>query len=435
MNQNIFNFSKVFFDYYSKWFEFSTKYNTALGKAGLESYKTFLGAKWKQDKNKKIQKDIRSAFDSTLRQKLCEDDISLVLAKFVDSWLDVVKISGYDKFHSFSDYLSAWRRSFEPLINKIDRTPSELINVNDKFHLHHYRPAGKKIHKTPLLVIYSLINRYYILDLMPHASVINNLEKQGFDVYTTFWGTPDFYDKDMTLENYAYDYVGNAVDKIKEISGSDKVSLFGYCWGGIFALTYAASHPENVKNLVLHATPVDMSQKNVVIENWGTHLDVDKLVDTLGNVPGWFVNLAFVLRNPIEPILKYFVFFSKPRSLEEIQQFFWIETWLYDSKPIIGETFRDIVNKINKKNLLIKNKMEVGGLTIDLSKMMMPILNILGSDDDLVPPESSKPLTSVIGSKDKKLIEFPTGHVGLCIGQKAHERLWPEVGQWLAQRS
>ena len=172
-----------------------------------------------------------------------------------------------------------------------------------------------------------------------------------------------------------------------------------------------------------------------MIENWGAHLDVDKLVDTLGNVPGWFVNLAFVLRNPVEPILKYLVFFSKPRSLEEIQQFFWIETWLYDSKPIIGETFREIVNKISKKNLLIKNKMEVGSHTIDLSKMTMPVLNILGSDDDLVPPESSKRLTSVIGSEDKKSIEFPTGHVGLCIGQKAHEQLWPEVGQWLAQRS
>jgi len=79
--------------------------------------------------------------------------------------------------------------------------------------------------------------------------------------------------------------------------------------------------------------------------------------------------------------------------------------------------------------------MKVDGHLIDLNQITMPVLNILGKYDDLVPPQSSKPITSVVGSKDKKLIEFPTGHVGLCISQKAHEQLWPEVGNWLAQRS
>ena len=155
----------------------------------------------------------------------------------------------------------------------------------------------------------------------------------------------------------------------------------------------------------------------------------------MGNVPGWFVNMAFILRNPVEPFLKYLTFFSEPRTLEEIQQFFGIESWLYDSRPIIGETYREIVTKITKNNLLIKNQLQVGDHKIDLSKITIPVLNILGSEDDLVPPESSKPLTSMIGSRDKELIEFPTGHIGLCIGQRAHRELWPKVGDWLAQRS
>ena len=433
---NVYDIFTTYNNYFNSWSEFASRYNRAVIEAASESCKIFLGKHVKLNEHKKIRNEASATFHSTLGKSLCDEDVSSSLAKFVDAWLDVVKISGYDKYHSsFSDYLASWRRTFDPFLNKIHRTPSELIKVKDKFHLHHYKPVDKKRHKTPLLVIYSLINRYYILDLMPHASVINNLQNQGFDVYTTFWGSPDFYDKDMRLVNYAHDYVGNAVNKIKEISGSEKVSLFGYCWGGIFALIYAASHPENVKNLVLHAAPVDMSQQNGVIENWAAHLDVDRLVDTLGNVPGLFVNLAFILRNPVEPILKYLIFFSEPHSLEQIQQFFWIETWLYDNKPIIGETFRDIVNKISKKNLLIKNEMELDGKRIDLSKMTTPILNIFGSYDDLVPPESCKSLTSVIGSKDKKSIEFPTGHVGLCISQKAHEKLWPEVGKWLAERS
>lgn len=424
-------------NYYSVWMDFALRYNKSLLDATSESYKVFLGEsnKLKND-HKKIRNKVRSAFDTTLRQKLCEDKISLSLANLVDSWLDIIKLSGYDKYHHvYSDFLSDWSKFFEPHRNFINRTPSEYIKVNGPFNLHHYKSIPQTLHKTPLLVVYSLINRYYILDLLPNVSVINNLRKQGFDIFTTAWGTPDSYDKNMTLENFAHDYIGNAVDKIKEITGSEEVSLFGYCWGGIFALIYAASHPENVKNLILHATPVDMSQKSVVVERWVSHLDVDKLVDTLGNVPGWFVNMAFILRNPVEPFLKYLTFFSEPRTLEEIQQFFGIESWLYDSRPIIGETYREIVTKITKNNLLIKNQLQVGDHKIDLSKITIPVLNILGSEDDLVPPESSKPLTSMIGSRDKELIEFPTGHIGLCIGQRAHRELWPKVGDWLAQRS
>ena len=79
--------------------------------------------------------------------------------------------------------------------------------------------------------------------------------------------------------------------------------------------------------------------------------------------------------------------------------------------------------------------MRVGPDLIDLKNITMPLLNIVGSKDDLVPPQSSKSIMNVVYSNDKKLIEFPTGHVGLCISQDAHERLWPEVGRWLAQRS
>jgi poly(3-hydroxyalkanoate) synthetase len=76
---------------------------------------------------------------------------------------------------------------------------------------------------------------------------------QGFDIFATDWGTPSSYDKDLTSENYGREYVGNAVEKIKEITGSEKVSLFGYCWGGIFTLIYAATHPENVEsNIACH---------------------------------------------------------------------------------------------------------------------------------------------------------------------------------------
>ena len=109
------------------------------------------------------------------------------------------------------------------------------------------------------------------------------------------------------------------------------------------------------------------------------------------------------------------------------------ETWLYDSRPIIGEVYRKIVNELYKKNSLIKNELRVGQNRVDLKNITMPVLDIVGTRDDLVPPESSKSIIDAVSSTDKKLIEFPTGHVGLCISPQAHERLWPEVGDWIAR--
>jgi poly(3-hydroxyalkanoate) synthetase len=110
---------------------------------------------------------------------------------------------------------------------------------------------------TPLLIVYAFINRHYILDLLPEISVVGNLLRQGFDVFATDWGTPSAYDKDLTIGHFVNSYMDRSVDLIREITKSDKVSLFGYCWGGNLVLIYAALHPEKVKNVTTIATPGD----------------------------------------------------------------------------------------------------------------------------------------------------------------------------------
>ena len=144
------------------------------------------------------------------------------------------------------------------------------------------------------------------------------------------------------------------------------------------------------------------------------------------------------MRNTLEAVLKYPNYFRQPRSSQEIIQFMAVESWLYDSVPIIGKVYEQIINDIYKKNLLIKNKMMLGKDVINLKKITMPILNIVGTNDDLVSAESSRTITTtndIISSKDKKTLEFPTGHVGLYISRSAHKKLWPEVEKWLIERS
>ena len=98
-----------------------------------------------------------------------------------------------------------------------------------------------RIHPTtPLLIVYAFINRHYILDSLPEVSVVGSLLRQGFDVFATDWGTPSVYDKDLTIGHFVNSYMDRFVDLIREITKSDKVSLFGYCWGGNLVLIYAA---------------------------------------------------------------------------------------------------------------------------------------------------------------------------------------------------
>ncbi len=428
------NISSVYCDYWYSWYGFTLKYNAAFFEATTKSLESFLNTRG--GPTNKIQKTMLTAFDSVLRQKLNEESFASSLASIVNARMRFAKLFGYDKiYNNLADLYLTRSRALEPIRDNVNRTSSTVIQMNGKFSLIHYKPLAEQKYKTPILVVYSLINRHYILDLLPKISVINSLLKQGFDVYATDWGTPDSSYQNMTIEDYAHEYVENAIDKIREITGSEKISLFGYCWGGIFVLIHASIHPENVKNLVLHAVPIDLEKTNTVIENWTKHIDADELVSTFGNIPGWFLNAAFIMRNPIDALSKYWRYFSEPRNLDEIIQFFAIEGWLYDSVPIIGSVYRDIVNQIYKKNLLIKNKMKVGSDLVDLRKITMPVLSIIGTKDDLVPPSSSKSIMNVISSNDKKLIEFPTGHVGLCTSSAAHEELWPVVAKWLAQRS
>ena len=385
---------------------------------------------------KKIQDEIRLTFDNELKNNLKKNEFSKSLSDFIDSYTEIAPSIWHDTWYrNFETMINNYDHLLEPIRDNLYRTPSEVIPMKGEFEIHHYKTDSPQKFKTPVLVVGSLINRHYILDLLPETSVIRQFQQLGFDVYATDWRMPTISDEDMSLERYAHDYLENSVDKVKEIAKSDKVTLFGYCWGGILSLMYSALHPENVGNLILHATPADFGRPPTVLESWLRDLDIKRFVTVFGNIPSSFLNVAFWMRNPLEAASKYYFYFNQPRSTNEIRQFLSVESWLYDSVPIIGKAFEQIINDIYKNNLLIQNKMMLGEHHIDLKKIIVPVLNIVGTNDDLVSAESSRTITDVISSKEKKTLEFPTGHVGLCISKTAHKKLWPEVGQWLKEHS
>ena len=335
----------------------------------------------------------------------------------------------------------------EPPDFSVGTTPSEIIFTEDKMKLIHYIPAVEKPYPVPVLVVYALVNRYYILDLQPDKSVIKKLLDEGFDVYIIDWGYPSGTDRYLTIDDYVNGYINNAVDKIKQRSGLDTITLFGVCQGGTFSVMYAALHPEKIKNLVTLVSPVNFDTDKGLLHIWARSLDVDKIVDYYGIVPGDFLNAGFLLTDPFRLMIdKYVGLFEKIecetddgqcelRNEETVKNFLRMEKWIFDSPDQAGETFRQFFKDCYQKNLLIKNKMVIGKTTVDLKKISMPLLNVMAEFDHLVPNEASKPLNDAVSSSDKEMLVFPTGHIGIFVGSRSQKDVCPRISEWLKPRS
>src|SRR5918997_2958125 len=103
-----------------------------------------------------------------------------------------------DAENFFDKYSKGMRIVLEGAQADTGQTPKETIWTKNKARLYHYGPNAEKRHSGPILMVYALINRPYILDLMPGNSFIEYLVGEGYDVYMLDWGVPGDEDRDLT---------------------------------------------------------------------------------------------------------------------------------------------------------------------------------------------------------------------------------------------
>jgi polyhydroxyalkanoate synthase len=318
---------------------------------------------------------------------------------------------------------------------EVEPTPKELVFEEDKTKLYHYIQGGKQKCSVPILICYALVNRQYMMDLQSDRSLIRNLVGQGLDIYIMDWGYPDHGDRYLTLEDYIDIYLNDCVDFVRSETGNDKINLLGVCQGGTFTTIYAALYPEKIRNLITMVAPVDFHTTDGLLNVWSQHMDIDNMVDTMGIIPGEFMNVGFLMLKPFQLMVdKYVGLMDNLDDPATVANFVRMEKWIFDSPAQAGEAYRKFLKDLYQENKLVKNELEIGGRKVDLKKITMPLLNIYATEDHLVPPACSIPLNDLVGSKDKTLYSFPGGHIGIYVSSRSQKELAPKVSQWLIDR-
>lgn len=342
-------------------------------------------------------------------------------------------------FKEMADMSQKMMKSYETLqqIKEVDiaSTPKTAVYSEDKLVLYRYNRDKEATYKTPVLIVYALVNTYKMLDLQPDRSYIRNLLDAGLDVYLIDWGNPSKSDRYLSIDDYVNSYINNCVDTIRKQNRIDKVNILSICQGGTLSVIYASLYPNKVKNLVTQVTPIDFSTNDGLLFRWSKNMDFDKLVEGFnGLIPGDFLNQGFDMLKPMMKVQKQQTLVNNLDDKDKLLMFLRMERWISESPNQAGECFRQFMKELYQENKLIKGELEVGGKKVNLKNLTSPLLNIYATDDHLVPPAATKPLNDFVGTKDKELYSFKGGHIGVFVGSKSQKELVPTITEWLKKR-
>jgi polyhydroxyalkanoate synthase len=314
-------------------------------------------------------------------------------------------------------------------------TSKEEIYREDKLVLYRFKGANAPTAKTPLLIVYALVNRPYMVDLQDDRSLVKNLLARGEDVYMIDWGYPDRSDRYVTLDDYINGYIRRCVDVIRKRHRLDAINVLGICQGGAFSICFASLYPEKVKNLITMVTPVDFHTPDNMLSHWTRGLDVDLMVDTLGNVPGDLMNYCYLTLKPFRlNMQKYVGLIDILDDKAEVENFLRMEKWIFDSPDQAGEAFRQFIKDFYQGNKLVKGGLKIGDKNVDLKRVTQPVLNVFAEQDHLVPPASSRAMEHVVGTKDYTTVAFRGGHIGIYVSGRAQREVPTAIHEWLATR-
>jgi len=312
-------------------------------------------------------------------------------------------------------------------------TPFEVAFEAGLLRLRHYRAKRTPSRAPPILLVYSLLKRPFVLDLLPDRSVVRTFLREGFSVYLTDWLPPRLEDAGRGLHDYIESDLAQAVEWIRRREHVERIALVGSCLGGFLAAAYTALHPQHVERLVTFALPFHSRPPFAPAA-------AEYFAAVYGNIPASWIRAglnarvadpgrlpAYLAAELGEPALA-----QRADSPEAATLSHALETWFASDVPFAGRLFLDVMGEAYGRGRFAAGELMVGDRRVALGEIDCPVLNVCAERDQLVPPEESAPFIRHVGSRDATTLMFPCGHLGLMVSRGAHEDLWPRVGRWLS---
>ncbi|WP_421782957.1 alpha/beta fold hydrolase [Kiloniella litopenaei] len=284
----------------------------------------------------------------------------------------------------------------------------------------------------PLFVIPSLVNRYYILDLMQEKSFLRWLVGEGWAPYVVDWGRPDVAEHDFGLEDYIVRYLQPALQEVAEQSGQKPI-VIGYCMGGTLATALTVLNQPKIRSLVLIASPWDFHEgKDERAIQQGKWLQcLLPLVQSIGHLPSEILQGLFASLDPTLSLRKFSNFRSFGENTEQAKTFISLEDWLNDGVPLTQKVARECLQGWYGENLTEKGLWSIAGETITLDKVLLPTLSVVSDNDRIVPKASS--LAGAESLANSAIIHTSLGHIGMMVSRGAQSKSWIPMSDWMKQ--
>jgi polyhydroxyalkanoate synthase len=311
----------------------------------------------------------------------------------------------------------------------VGSTPADVVHAENKWKLLRYRRPSPARHATPVLFVPSLINRHYVLDLLPGKSFAEWLVARGHDVYCIDWGTPSAEDRFLSFDDVCDRYVGRALHK------TGKAHVLGYCMGGTLAAIHAAVHPDRFASLTALAAPVHFAEAGLLgLWTQSRRFEPSALVAALGNVPWQLLQSSFHMLRPTLNLAKAVALVDRAYDDEFVDGFLAVETWGNDNVSFPGEVWRTWVEELYRQDAFVRGSFALGGAPARLEGVTCPLHVVTFEHDTIVPKASASPLFECAGSRDKHALHLAGGHVGAVVSRGATKKLWPALADFWAAR-
>jgi len=282
----------------------------------------------------------------------------------------------------------------------------------------------------PVLLIPSLINRAYILDLSSRRSFVRWLADQGVWPFLLDWDAPGALERQFTLTDYIQGRLEPALECVAGLTGERPV-VAGYCMGGLLAAALAQRRLRDIRGLVLLATPWDFHAVRAEQARGIAALAVgwDGIMRALGELPVDLLQAMFAALDPQLGERKFFAFAALDPESDQARDFVALEDWVNDGVPLAAPVARECLAGWYGANSAATRQWRVDGRPVDPADLDLPALAIIPANDRIVPPRSALALADAMPRAAQ--LSPAAGHIGMMVGRGVDETVWRPLLDWL----